>query len=109
MGLADLFKKGFGKKQDGGLPQICPNCKAKLDLSMERCPGCGVRIKSMFRIKCPRCSTANEIDLKKCTKCQFEFASELETPKKTYYLCPICGYHMDGPMTACPACNARLM
>ncbi|MBI5228290.1 hypothetical protein HY988_06885 [Candidatus Micrarchaeota archaeon] len=111
MGLFDLFKNfGGGKKgPQHGPPQTCPNCKTKINLGMERCPGCGVRIKSMFRIKCPKCGTANEIDVKKCTKCQFQFDVESEMPKKTYYLCPICNYRMEGMMTACPACNARLM
>jgi anaerobic ribonucleoside-triphosphate reductase len=111
MGIGDLVKNMMNPSRSGGKGQNqkCPNCSEAINLSMERCPKCGVRIKSMFRRKCPRCGTLNELDIKMCTKCRFEFEAELERAKKTFYVCPICGYKMDALLTQCPACNARFM
>ena len=110
MGLLDLFK-GMGKKQSAmkGQKQNCPNCGEPVNLSMERCPKCGVRIKSMFRRKCPKCNTLVELDAKECPKCGYDFEAELERAKRTYYRCPICGYKMDAMYTRCPACSTRFM
>lgn len=110
MGIGDVFKNMFGGAPKGkGEPAKCPNCGEKVHLNMERCPKCGVRIKSMFRRKCPRCGTLNELDIKKCVKCFYDFQAEVERAKKTYYVCPICGYKMEAMLTACPACNRRFM
>ena len=76
---------------------------------MERCPKCGVRIKSMFRRKCPQMRHPNELDIKMCTNCHYDFEAELERAKKTFYVCPICGYKMEALLTQCPACNTRFM
>jgi len=110
MGLGDIFKgMAAGRGSDRKEPAVCPNCGEKVDLGMERCPKCGVRIKSMFRRKCPKCGTPNELDIKRCTKCRYDFEAELERAKKTYHVCPICGYKMDSLLTQCPACNTRFM
>ncbi len=112
MGLFDIFKgvlKGKKKSTLSGQAQKCPNCGNIIDLSMERCPKCGVRIKSMFRRKCPRCETLNELDARKCKKCGYNFEAELERAKKTYYVCPICGYKTDAFLTRCPVCNTRFL
>ena len=112
MGLLDLLKgaiKGRKPSSHKGQAQKCPNCGETENLSMERCPKYGVRIKSMFRRKCPRCSTLNDLDVQKCGKCFYNFEAELERAKKTYYVCPICGYKMDTMLTRCPACNTRFM
>ena len=113
MGLGDLFKnalKGAPPTSGGkGQSQKCPSCNETINLSMERCPKCGVRIKSMFRRKCPKCQTLNELDIKVCTNCRFNFEAELERAKKTFYVCPICGYRMDALLTQCPACSTRFM
>lgn len=112
MGLLDLFRgalKGSKSTSSKGQSQKCPNCGETVNLSMERCPKCGVRIKSMFRRRCPRCGTLNDLDVKKCSKCFYNFEAEIERAKKTYYVCPICGYRMDTMLTQCPACNTRFM
>jgi anaerobic ribonucleoside-triphosphate reductase len=111
MGLADFISgmlKGR-KPARKGQAQKCPSCGEPINLSMERCPKCGVRIKSMFRRKCPKCGTLNELDAKQCTKCYFDFEAEYQRAKKTYYLCPRCGYKMESFFSRCPACNTRLM
>lgn len=111
MGLADLVKdalKGKGVRANLGQAQ-CPKCKAKVDLSLERCPNCGTRIASMFRMKCPECGAANPLDAKKCEKCGHDFETEraqLRTPK---YRCPICGYEADYYMLSCPSCRTRFV
>jgi anaerobic ribonucleoside-triphosphate reductase len=112
MGIFDLVKKvlkGSGGSTRKGPDQKCPNCGEIVNLSMERCPKCGVRIKSMFRRKCPKCKTLNDLDVKKCTKCRYNFEAELERAKRTYYVCPICRYKMEAMLTRCPACNTRFM
>jgi rubrerythrin len=111
MGILSNMKKLFsgGKSSTKGQNQVCPNCGEKINLNMERCPKCGVRIKSMFRRRCPRCGALNELDAKKCSKCFYDFEAELERAKKTFYVCPICGYKMDALLTQCPACSTRFM
>ncbi|MEW6748474.1 MAG: zinc ribbon domain-containing protein [Candidatus Micrarchaeota archaeon] len=113
MGLGEIIGRivqgGGASSKRKGQVQNCPNCGEKVNLSMERCPKCGVRIKSMFRRKCPRCGTLNELDVRKCVKCFYDFEAELERANKTFYVCPICGYKMDGILTRCPACNTRFM
>ena len=112
MGLLDLVKtalKGIGSAAKKGPRQDCPNCKEPVTLDMERCPNCGVRIKSMFRRKCPNCGTLNELDSKKCVQCNYGFEAELERAKRTYYICPICGYKSEALLTQCPACGTRFM
>jgi len=110
MGIGDILKNVFkGRKKEKGQAQDCPNCGETVNLSMERCPKCGVRIKSMFRMRCPRCGELNELDIKKCKKCFYNFEAELERANKTSYICPICGYRMSTIYTRCPACNRRLM
>ena len=112
MGILDLFKealRGSAGSSKKGQSQKCPSCGEPVTLDMERCPKCGVRIKSMFRRKCPKCGTLNELDNKKCSSCGHSFEAELERAKKTYYICPICGYRSDAFLTRCPACNTRFM
>lgn len=112
MGIADLIKgmmKGKKGSSRKGQKQACPNCGETVNLSMERCPKCGVRIKSMFRRKCPQCKTLVDLDEKRCTKCKYNFEAELERAKKTYYVCPICRFKMEAMLTRCPACNTRFM
>jgi anaerobic ribonucleoside-triphosphate reductase len=112
MGIGDILKRIVtGKRPPArrGQAQKCPNCGEMVNLSMERCPKCGVRIKSMFRRKCPRCQTLNELDIKKCVKCRYDFEAETERAKKTYYVCPICRFRMEVMLTRCPACGTRFM
>ena len=112
MGLLNLLKgavKGAGSAVKKGPAQKCPNCGEGVTLDMERCPKCGVRIKSMFRRKCPKCQTLNELDNKVCSKCNYSFEAELERAKKTFYICPICGYKSEAYLTQCPACNTRFV
>ncbi len=113
MGLGDIFKNmlkgGPASSSRKGQKQKCPNCGETVNLSMERCPKCGVRIKSMFRRKCPKCSSLAELDAPKCTKCGYNFEAELQRAKKTYYVCPICRYKMETMFPRCPACQTRLM
>lgn len=107
--LGNIFRGGGAASSRKGQAQSCPNCGERVNLSMERCPKCGVRIKSMFRRKCPKCGALNELDVKACTQCGYDFEAELERAKKTYYVCPICGYKMEAMLTQCPACNTRFM
>lgn len=108
MGFFDFIFKPKNKERKSNLPK-CPNCNAFVNLKLERCQSCGVRIKSMFRYRCPKCQELNEIDLKKCKKCFYDFEASTEKPKKTSYLCPICNYSMETIMTACPACGTKFM
>ncbi|MFH1785708.1 MAG: zinc ribbon domain-containing protein [Candidatus Micrarchaeota archaeon] len=101
--MFDFFK---GKKKPG---DNCPNCGENINLKMERCPKCGVRISSMFRRRCPHCEALNELSIKKCVKCFYDFEAELERANKTSYVCPICGYRMDCMYTQCPVCKAKFM
>ena len=68
MGIGDILKNMINPPRSSGKGQrqSCPNCGESINLSMERCPKCGVRIKSMFRRRCPHCSSLNELDVKKC-------------------------------------------
>lgn len=110
MGIADILKGVFGgRKRLRGQKQKCPNCGTDVTLDMERCPKCGVRIKSMFRRKCPKCATLNELDIKKCIKCGYDFEAQLERAKKSYYVCPICRYKSRSFVTRCPACGTRFL
>lgn len=112
MGLFDLFKGAIKGGKGGklkGQVQKCPNCGETVTLDMERCSKCGVRIKSMFRRKCPKCGTLNELDSKKCSSCKYDFEAEIERAKKSYYICPICGYRSEAFLTSCPACGTRFM
>ena len=113
MGLLDIFKGVLGGGKSGkthkGQKQKCPNCGEFVTLDMERCPKCGVRIKSMFRMKCPKCKTLNELDAKKCKECGYNFEAELARAKKTYFICPICRYKSDAFLPKCPACGTRFM
>jgi rubrerythrin len=113
MGILQIFRDalrggpaGAGKK---GQSQNCPNCGEPVTLDMERCPSCGTRIKSMFRRKCPNCGTLNELDAPRCVQCKYGFEAELERAKRTYYICPICGYKSEAFLTQCPACNTKFM
>ena len=94
MGIGDLIRNAFSSNSTklDSKPIPCPSCKKEINLNLERCPNCGVRISSMFRKKCPKCKTLNEISANKCTKCFYDFDAESERAKKTYYSCPICGY-----------------
>ena len=108
MGIGDFLGEVFHTKKKGEKHK-CPNCCAEITLDMERCPKCGVRIKSMFRRKCPKCGTLNELDIKKCIKCGYDFEAEMEQAKKTYYICPICGYKSSSFLTQCPACGTKFV
>lgn len=109
MGFFDfLLGKKKSDEKTSSIPK-CPNCDEFVNLKKERCPKCGVRIKSMFRYRCPKCQTLNELDLKKCVKCFYDFEASSEKPKKTSYLCPICNYSMDAILTECPSCGTRFM
>lgn len=115
MGLGEIFGNilGSGKKREfqKGKDLKCPSCGAKVTLDMERCPSCGVRIKSMFKRKCPnpKCLHLNDLDAKKCEKCGYNFMAELERAKRTYFVCPICGYKTEAYLTQCPACGTRFV
>ncbi|MDD5337062.1 MAG: zinc ribbon domain-containing protein [Candidatus ainarchaeum sp.] len=105
MGLLDLLTGKEGGEK--GWKAKCPNCGKEITLDVERCPYCGVHVKSMFRKKCPKCGELNELDVERCVKCKYDFAAELARAKKTIYVCPICGYRADYYMLRCPACNTR--
>ena len=111
MGLLEIVGNMIKRPPDAGKAQSqkCPNCGETVNLAMERCPKCGVRIKSMFRRKCPRCGTLSELGIRKCGNCFYDYEAELEMAKKTYYVCPICGYRMSAYLTQCPACNRRFV
>jgi len=114
MGLGELIgnaiRGGGGAASDRkGQSQPCPSCGETINFSMERCPKCGVRIKSMFRRKCPKCGALNELDVKKCVKCGYDYEAGLERAKRTFYVCPVCGYKMEALLTQCPACGTRFM
>lgn len=115
MGLLGMLKdamSGKGKTQfTKGDVQKCPQCGETVLINMDRCPKCGVHIKSMFRRKCPKCGSMSELDAKECSnkKCRYSFVEELKRAERTVYNCPRCGYKMDALLTSCPACNTRFM
>ncbi len=111
MGLTDILKGVLkGRESTGGDQwQKCPSCSEQVNLSMERCPKCGVHLSSMFRRKCPKCETLNELDKKKCVNCNYSFEAEFERAKKTSFQCPICSYKSDVYLTSCPVCNTRFI
>ncbi|MFH1222325.1 MAG: zinc ribbon domain-containing protein [Candidatus Micrarchaeota archaeon] len=110
MGIGDVIGGMLsGKKSTSGKKMKCPNCGADVTLDMERCQKCGVRIKSMFRRKCPKCETLNEIDADNCVKCGYNFEAERAELKRTYYVCPICGFKSEAFLTQCPACNTKFV
>lgn len=111
MGFGDIFGNLFKKKSSlrDRKPQKCPSCSEMITLDMERCPKCGVRIASMFRVRCPKCKTLNELNASKCSKCLYEFEPQEERPKKTYYVCPICGHKSEVFLTRCIVCNTRFV
>jgi len=109
MGLGEVFGNLFKGSRKKGKPHKCPSCGEMVTLDMERCPKCGVRIKSMFRRKCPRCGHLNDLDAPKCTKCFYSFQAEEQRAKKTYYVCPICGNKSETFLTRCYVCGTRFM
>ena len=110
MGLGDILKTAFGENKSTNSEKYnCPNCKTLISLSLERCPSCGTRIKSMFKIKCPKCHSLNYLDVKSCYKCNYSFSAKEEKSKKKTYECPMCSYPMEGLLTSCPSCGARFM
>lgn len=109
MGFADIFSGFFKKRRGDGKPHKCPNCGEMVTLDMERCRKCGVRIKSMFRMRCPRCQNLVDLDASRCQKCWYEFEAHEERSKKTYYICPICGYKSEVFLTRCVVCNTRFV
>ncbi len=103
MGLLDFLKNLFGKKNNQKMK--CPNCHYyPLTADMERCPGCGLNVKSMFRLQCPKCGSYNELDAGKCMKCGYSFSPEEE---KVSYNCGVCGYQSESFFTICPTCGTR--
>ncbi|MFA5108836.1 MAG: zinc ribbon domain-containing protein [Candidatus Micrarchaeia archaeon] len=111
MGLMDALNDFFGLGEKR--PKIkakCPKCKADIDTSMERCPGCGTHVELLLRFKCPECGTVNGIKNKKCEKCGYPlWEKEKEPPAGTRYVCPICNYKADYYMLKCPACGTRFV
>lgn len=109
MGFFDFLKNIFSKK-DNSLDQMvkCPNCKKEFNLSLQRCPHCGVHTDLMFRKKCPYCKEPNPLKQKKCIKCNkdldFSYAGPL-----TVYVCPICNYKADFYMLSCPSCGTKFI
>lgn len=106
-----MFKGFISKKgsNDENRELPCPNCKKPVNLSMERCPGCGVRVASMFRIECPKCGTMNKLDAKECEKCKKFLGVIEEEGKGKEFICPLCGYKMKTLLSQCPGCDARFM
>ena len=111
MGISDLLNSALSGSGSGGKDEWypCPSCKTKINLKMERCTKCGVRIASMFRRKCPRCQSLNELKIKNCVKCNYNFEAEEERRAKDKYQCPICNYTTDAYLTRCPVCNTRFV
>jgi len=106
MGIWELLRDRFLKGPQ--LPKQkanCPRCKTDLTLDMPKCPKCGLPIKQIFRIICPNCRELVEPDAKECPKCKKSFLP----PERRVYTCPICDYHADYYMLACPACNTKFM
>ncbi|MFN3910371.1 MAG: double zinc ribbon domain-containing protein [Candidatus Anstonellaceae archaeon] len=111
MGFFDFLKNLFSKK-DLSLDQIvkCPNCKKEFNLSLERCPHCGVHTDLMFRKKCPHCKAQNPLKAKKCIKCKKDLEEVNNSNiSKVIYICPICNYRADFYMTFCPACGTKFV
>jgi len=74
--LKNAVRGQGGKVQiKGGKELKCPKCKIPVTLNMERCPGCGTHISSMFRIECPSCKENNPINAAACSKCGKSFLS----------------------------------
>ncbi len=113
MGLLELVKgavKGRLKPKLAAKGDLqCPKCKTKVTLEMERCPGCGTRISSMFRIECPKCKEPNPLTASACSKCGASFVAQQSPPQRETYVCPICGYRADYFMLSCPSCGVKFV
>ncbi len=114
MGILELLKnaaKGrLGRPQVKGEKDLkCPKCKKPVTLDMERCPGCGTHISSMFRIECPACKEPNPLAALSCGKCGKSFISSGPTVPGSTYVCPLCGYRADYYMLSCPACGVKFI
>ncbi len=112
MGLLSLLHdafKGVFKAKRPKIDATCPKCKAKISTDMERCPGCGTHVSSMFRIECPNCHEANELNAAACKKCGKAFVppEEEAAPRQPIYVCPLCGYRANYYMLSCPACGVK--
>ncbi|VVC01565.1 Double zinc ribbon [uncultured archaeon] len=111
MGLLDLIRGSVNEKPHAERKAECPKCKEPVSLGMERCPKCGTRLESMFRIECPKCKTANPLNSPRCSKCGYDI-SDRKTPappEGVQYRCPICSYTANYYMLSCPSCGTRFV
>ncbi len=112
MGLLDLIKGAMNEKPHGDRKAECPKCKSPVILGMDRCPKCGTRLDSMFRIECPKCKTANPLNTPKCSKCGYDLSDKKgapSAPEGLQYRCPICSYTANYYMLSCPSCGTRFV
>ena len=108
--LKNAVRGQGGKVQiKGGKELKCPKCKIPVTLNMERCPGCGTHISSMFRIECPSCKENNPINAAACSKCGKSFLSGAPSTPGSTFICPLCHYRADYYMLSCPACGVKFI
>lgn len=109
MGILDFFSSLFKKKpQSLNLILKCPNCKKEFDISLDRCPHCGVHTELLFTLKCPHCGKLNNIRNEKCEKCKKPLLKKEFVDQKVF-ICPICNYRANYYMTSCPVCNTKFV
>ncbi|MCX8163179.1 MAG: zinc ribbon domain-containing protein [Candidatus Micrarchaeota archaeon] len=109
MGILDFLSSLFSKKSSyQNIILKCPNCKKEFDISLERCPHCGVHTELLFRIKCPFCGEPNNLKNQKCSKCKKPLTKE-QGDFSSVYICPICNYRANFFMTSCPSCGTKFI
>lgn len=108
--LKDALTSGAFKEKKVSIEAKCPKCKTKITTDMERCPGCGTHVSSMFKLECPECGEKNDVSSTVCKKCGMEFThKEEEGERKVSYRCPRCGYNANYYMLSCPACGVKFV
>jgi len=103
MGFFDFLNKLFGPKKKQEVLK-CPNCAHAILLDMDRCPGCGLRINSLIKIKCPKCEASNEGNSAKCSECGASLADA-----HFVYRCHVCGNERETFFAVCEVCGTRMV
>jgi hypothetical protein len=83
IGLALAVSGNRGTDQHLRGTYRCPNCKTRIELGAEKCPGCGGAFKAGLKEskeglmkKCPDCAEEVRSDARKCRFCGFTFPAE---------------------------------
>jgi len=103
MGFFD-FLKGLFKQEKKQEILKCPNCEHAILIDMDRCPGCGLNIKSTIKLRCPNCGAANEGTAEKCSECGASLKDA-----RFIYRCHVCGNESEKFFAVCEVCGTRMV